>query len=165
MCNANKSDTELMAARTSTIRLSQLFRPDSISLSLDATARDEILSELVSLLKLEPDSHASVCEMLTRRENLSSTGIGRGVAIPHCRTLHVPRLRAAYGRKVDGVEFMAVDEKPVYDFFLIVAPPVEISSDYLPTLGQVAQFVRRPDISARLAQLRTYQEFIELLNE
>ena len=75
--------------------------------------------------------------MLKRRENLGSTGIGQGFAIPHCRSLVVNRLRLAYGRKVNGIEFNAIDGAPVYNLFLIVAPPLEVSNQYLPVLGKI----------------------------
>ena len=64
-----------------------------------------------------------------------STGIGRGIAIPHCRSLVVNQLRVAYGRKQPGVDFNAIDGKPVTNFFLIVAPPLEVSNQYLPVTG------------------------------
>jgi mannitol/fructose-specific phosphotransferase system IIA component (Ntr-type) len=154
-----------MTTTTSTTRLSQFFSPDSITFNLRGSKRDDILEELVSLLRLDPGSHAGVFEMLKRRENLASTGIGRGFAIPHCRTRNLTRLRAAYAHKPEGVEFRAIDERPVYDFFLIVAPPLEISNDYLPMLGQVAQFVKQPDVPVQLAQLKSTQQFFDLLDE
>src|SRR2546430_4370436 len=70
--------------------------------------------------------------MLKRRETLGSTGIGQNIAIPHCRALAVNRLRVAFGRKLDGIDFNAIDGKPVHYFFLIVAPPLEVSNQYLP---------------------------------
>jgi PTS system nitrogen regulatory IIA component len=102
--------------------------------------------------------------MLKRRENLGSTGIGRGIAIPHCRSLVVSRLRVAFGRKPDGLDFRAIDEKPVYNFFLIVAPPLEVSNQYLPVLGKIAQFAKESDTPDRLAKLQTPDEFMELLD-
>ena len=90
--------------------------------------------------------------MLKRRENLGSTGIGRGIAIPHCRSLVVNKLRVAFGRKTDGVDFKAIDEKPVHFFFLIVAPPLEVSNQYLPVLGKIAQFSKEPDVPAAPAR-------------
>ncbi|MDH4350377.1 MAG: PTS sugar transporter subunit IIA, partial [Gemmatimonadota bacterium] len=99
-----------------------------------------------------------------RRENLGSTGIGRGIAIPHCRSLVVNRLRVAFGRKPEGLDFRAIDEKPVYNFFLIVAPPLEVSNQYLPVLGKIAQFAKEPDTPDRLAKLKAPDEFMELLD-
>jgi mannitol/fructose-specific phosphotransferase system IIA component (Ntr-type) len=81
-------------------------------------------------------------KLLKKRENLGSTGIGKHVAIPHCRSLVVDRLRVAYARKPAGLDFDAIDDKPVNHLFLIVAPPVEISNQYLPVLGKIAQFCK-----------------------
>jgi mannitol/fructose-specific phosphotransferase system IIA component (Ntr-type) len=103
--------------------------------------------------------------MLKRRENLGSTGIGRGIAIPHCRSDVVSHLRVAFGRKPAGVDFKAIDNKPVHDFFLIVAPPMEVSNQYLPVLGKIAQFAKEPDIPARLTRLETPEHFLTLLEE
>ena len=103
--------------------------------------------------------------MLKRRENLGSTGIGRGIAIPHCRSLVVNKLRVAFGRKPGGVEYNAIDNQPVYNFFLIVAPPLEVSNQYLPVLGSLAQFAKDPDTTQRLAELKSPDEFLSLLQE
>ena len=108
------------------------------------------LKELISLLKLDDKSEGMLFKMLKRRENLGSTGIGRGIAIPHCRSLVVNKLRVAFGRKTEGVDFRAIDEKPVNFFFLIVAPPLEVSNQYLPVLGKIAQFSKEPDVPQRL---------------
>ena len=75
-----------------------------------------------------------------------------------------PRLRAAYARKPQGVEVRAIDEIPVYDFFLIVAPPLEISNDYLPVLGQIAGLMNDPVMTERLGQLEMPQQFLDLLD-
>jgi len=145
------------------MRLKDFFSADAVSLALQGASKDEILKELISLLQLEDKSEAMLFKMLKRRENLGSTGIGRGIAIPHCRSLVVNRLRVAFGRKPDGLDFRAIDEKPVYNFFLIVAPPLEVSNQYLPVLGKIAQFAKEPDIPDRLAKLKTPDEFMELL--
>src|SRR3989449_11349911 len=86
----------------------------------------------IGLLKLDDKADATLYKMLRRRETLGSTGIGQGIAIPHCRSLVVNRLRVAFGRKLDGIDFKAIDDKPVHYFFLIVAPPLEVSNQYLP---------------------------------
>ena len=104
-------------------------------------------------------------KMLKRRENLGSTGIGRGIAIPHCRSLVVNRLRVAFGRKVSGVDFKAIDEKAVNFFFLIVAPPLEVSNQYLPVLGKIAQFSKESDVPQRLLTIKEPKEFLALLEE
>ena len=104
-------------------------------------------------------------KMLKRRETLGSTGIGQNIAIPHCRSLVVSKLRVAFGRKLEGVDFKAIDDKPVHYFFLIVAPPLEVSNQYLPVLGKIAQFAKEPDVPERLAKLNSPGEFLQLLEE
>jgi mannitol/fructose-specific phosphotransferase system IIA component (Ntr-type) len=107
----------------------------------------------------------TLLRVLQRRESLGSTGFGRGIAIPHCRSLVASRLRMAYGRSRKGVEFHAMDGNPVHHLFLIVAPPLEISNQYLPVLGRVAQFAKEPDIPARLSALSQPEDFFRLLEE
>lgn len=147
------------------MELRQFFTEDAIDLALQGTTKDEILKELIALLKLDEKSEGMLYKMLKRRENLGSTGIGRGIAIPHCRSLVVSKLRVAFGRKADGVDFRAIDEKPVNFFFLIVAPPLEVSNQYLPVLGKIAQFSKEPDVPERLFSLTEPQQFLALLEE
>jgi PTS system nitrogen regulatory IIA component len=145
------------------MRLKDFFSADAVSLALKGSSKDEILKELIGLLALDEKSDTMLFKMLKRRENLGSTGIGRGIAIPHCRSLVVNRLRVAFGRKPEGLDFRAIDEKPVYNFFLIVAPPLEVSNQYLPVLGKIAQFAKEPDVPDRLGKLKTPEEFMALL--
>src|SRR5919199_1027786 len=147
------------------MELRQFFTEDAIKLELEATTKDDVLRELISLLKLDDKSEGMLYKMLKRRENLGSTGIGRGIAIPHCRSLVVSRLRVAFGRKTSGVDFKAIDEKPVHFLFLIVAPPLEVSNQYLPVLGKIAQFSKQPDVPGRLLSLTEPSQFMELLKE
>ena len=147
------------------MQLLDFFSADAISLHLKATKKDEVLKELIGLLKLDEKQHAMLFKMLKRRETLGSTGIGQGIAIPHCRSLVVSKLRVAFGRKLEGVDFKAIDDKPVYYFFLIVAPPLEVSNQYLPVLGKLAQFAKEEDVPERMAKVGTPEEFLELLQE
>jgi mannitol/fructose-specific phosphotransferase system IIA component (Ntr-type) len=91
--------------------------------------------------------------------------MGRGIAIPHCRSLVASRLRLGYGHSRKGIEFQAIDGKPVHHLFLIVAPPLEISNQYLPVLGRIAQFAKEPDVPDRLAALTQADDFFRLLEE
>lgn len=147
------------------MQLRDFFTRDAIELELEAETKDDALKELVGLLGLDEKSEGILFKMLKRRENLGSTGIGRGIAIPHCRSLVVNRLRVAFGRQQKGIDFKAIDEAPVHHVFLIVAPPLEVSNQYLPVLGKIAQFSKLPDVPDRLAELDEPTEFLELLEE
>ena len=147
------------------MELREFFHIDAIELNLKGESKDEILKELIALLKLDEKSEGILYKMLKRRENLGSTGIGRGIAIPHCRSLVVNRLRVAFGRKPNGVDFKAIDGQPVHNFFLIVAPPLEVSNQYLPVLGRIAQFAKDAAVPQRLETMTEPAEFLKLLEE
>ena len=147
------------------MELREFFSEDAVRLELEGSTKDEVLKELIGLLKLDEKAEGMLYKMLKRRENLGSTGIGRAIAIPHCRSLVVNKLRVAFGRKSAGVDFRAIDEKPVNFFFLIVAPPLEVSNQYLPVLGKIAQFSKEPDVPQRLLALTEPSEFLALLEE
>lgn len=147
------------------MQLREFFSEDAINLHLKSTSKDAVLKELAALLKLDEKAEAMLYKMLRRRETLGSTGIGQSIAIPHCRSLVVNRLRVAFGRKLEGIDFKAIDDKPVHYFFLIVAPPLEVSNQYLPVLGKLAQFAKEPDVPERLAKLHSAGEFLGLLDE
>lgn len=147
------------------MKLRELFTPETVRLDLVSDSKDDVLRELVQLLKLDEKSEAILFKTLKRRENLGSTGIGRGIAIPHCRSLVATNLRLAYGRKPAGMDFGAIDDAPVHHFFLIVAPPLEISNQYLPVLGKVAQFAKDPDVPQILQELSSPAEFLALLEK
>lgn len=147
------------------MRLRELFTEDAVKLDLESDSKDDVLMELVSLLGLDAKSEGTLLKTLRRRERLGSTGIGKGIAIPHCRSLVAKRLRLAYGRKVSGIDFQSIDGAPVHNFFLIIAPPLEVSNQYLPVLGKIAQFAKEPDVPRRLLEIESATDFLELLSE
>ena len=67
------------------MELREFFSEDATKLDLEGTTKDDVLKELIGLLGLDEKNEAMLFKMLKRRENLGSTGIGRGIAIPHCR--------------------------------------------------------------------------------
>lgn len=147
------------------MELREFFSEDVVKLDLESTSKDGVLKEMIGLLGLDEKSESILYKMLKRRENLGSTGIGKGIAIPHCRSLVVNRLRVAFGRKSEGVDFRAIDEQPVHNIFLIVAPPLEVSNQYLPVLGKIAQFSKEADVPSRLEDISSSKEFLALLEE
>ena len=147
------------------MKLRELFSEDVIKLDIESTTKDDVLQELVGLLALDGKSEGILYKTLKRRENLGSTGIGKGIAIPHCRSLVVNRLRLAYGRKKAGMDFNAIDNAPVHNFFLIIAPPLEVSNQYLPVLGKIAQFAKDPEVPDLLLGLESVDDFLTLLSE
>lgn len=145
------------------MKLVDFINPGEVQLELADGSKDDVLAEMVGLLALEPRAREILLTLLRKREALGSTGIGSGVAIPHSRSLVVDRLRVAFGRRLAGLDFDATDGKPVRYVFLIVAPPLEVSNQYLPVLGRVAQFCKNSENLERLGAIGTEQELRDLL--
>jgi mannitol/fructose-specific phosphotransferase system IIA component (Ntr-type) len=147
------------------MRLRDFLAPEAIKLDLAATTREEVLRELVALLRVSDTDSETLQRVLLRREGIGSTGVGRGIAIPHCRSLVVNNVRLAFGRHPAGLDYAAIDGRPVHHFFLILAPPLEVSNLYLPILGRIAQFAKDLDVPERLMQLQRPDDLLALLDE
>lgn len=147
------------------MHIRDFLAPDAITLDLQAGNKDSVLPELVALLRAPPRSEETLLRLLRRREEHGSTGVGRGLAIPHCRSTEVQRVRLAFGRSTKGVDYRSLDGAPVHAFFLIIAPPAETVPQYLPTLGKIASLGREADLQARLGMLHNVEELFKLLEE
>ncbi len=147
------------------MRLVDFLDPGAVSLDLSGVTPEAVRAELVALLRIGDRAHEErLCRLLARRERLGSTGIGRGIAIPHCRSLGMTRLHLAFGRHRTGIDYTAIDGRPVRFFFLIVAPPVEVANRYLPVLGRIALLARDREVPRRLARARTVEEIVAVLD-
>jgi mannitol/fructose-specific phosphotransferase system IIA component (Ntr-type) len=146
------------------MKLTDFLTTDSIDLNLKAESKDEVLQRLVSLLPISDKTWETLVKMLKKRERLGSTGIGKGVAIPHGRSLLINRLMLAFARSDEGIDFDSVDGEPSQLFFLIMAPPLEVSNLYLPTLGKIAQISREKENRELLAAAETPEKLITVLD-
>jgi mannitol/fructose-specific phosphotransferase system IIA component (Ntr-type) len=147
------------------MKLSEIVSPERINLDLKATTKEGVLRELVKLLKLSTAAQKSLLATLVSREELGSTGVGNGIAIPHCRSLVVGELVVAIGRSRTGVSFQSMDGKRAYLFFLIVAPPLGDPSRYLIALGKVAQVASRISKDKRIKDLKQRKQVVDLVVE
>jgi PTS system nitrogen regulatory IIA component len=147
------------------MRIRDFLEANTMRVPLRASTRDEAFVELVGTLGIGDRATATVVRQLQRRETLGSTGFGAGIAIPHCRTLAVSRLRMAFGHSPEGIPWGASDGQPVHAVFLIVAPPSEVSNQYLQVLGRVAQLVHDATVPPRLRRLATEQDLLALLDQ
>jgi mannitol/fructose-specific phosphotransferase system IIA component (Ntr-type) len=147
--------------------LSEFFEEDLFVSDVRARDKNGALQELVDALvnagRIKDGD--LLLQMLRQREQLGSTGIGRGVAIPHGRTLSIGRLTVVFGRSAEGIEFDAMDGKPVHLFFLTVAPPQDRSNLYLPVLGKIVETVKSAKNRRRLLGAADFDEVAEVLEE
>jgi PTS system nitrogen regulatory IIA component len=150
-----------------TIQLSEFFEEDLFIPEITAADKKGALRELVdTLVRSQRIKEGDILlQMLEQREHLGSTGIGRGVAVPHGRTLAISRLAVVFGRSQKGIDFEAMDGKPVHLVFLTVAPPQERSNLYLPVLGKIVETVKSARNRRRLLGAASFDEVAEVLEE
>ncbi len=146
------------------MNLASLLLKERINLSLKPDKKEKVIENLVYSIKKEKDAELIVSTLL-KREELGSTGIGKGIAIPHCRSLAVDKLEIAVGRTTKPINFNAIDKKPVSLIFLIIAPPQDPGNQYLITLGKIVQIAKELTKKNLLQQPKTPEEFIELISQ
>lgn len=138
----------------------------AISLELKSSTKVDTINELVDLLysqdKLK-DREAVVAALL-EREKLGSTGIGQGIAIPHCRCAGAPGLVAALGVSKRGVDFESLDREPVYLIFLLVSP-LESSPQHLKALASISRLLKDKFFRQALKEAKSAQEVEKVIRE
>lgn len=146
------------------LKLMDHFHENVVDLDIRKDTAESVLKDLIRLLGLDKRANQELFQMLMRREKLGSTGVGKGVAIPHCRSVLVNKVSVAVGRTHNGIDYSAIDKKKVDLFFLIVAPPIDVSNLYLPILGKIAGIIKEDKILSRMKKAKTPAEFMELLD-
>lgn len=133
-----------------------------VDLDLPAGGTESVLSCMVERLHAAGviSSQEDALSRLVEREKVISTGIGGGIAIPHARTPEVTRTVVVLGRSLKGVEFDAVDGKPVEVVFLILGPP-ESSAEHVKVLARIARLVKQPEFHAAVLQAETAEMMME----
>lgn len=147
------------------MNLSDYFNETGIVLDIPGDSKDQILTNLVELLaKSVPVDKKVVVALLQEREKLSTTGIGFGVAIPHCKTAEVKELQIVIARSQKNIDFNALDGKSVRLFFLLIAPE-KSSSEHLKALAKIARLAKDREIREKLLQADTPEEVVQFLIE
>ncbi len=148
-------------------QLTNYFHEELFLTDLKAKNKDELLHEIVEQFARYNyiKSRDIVLSMLNQRESLGSTGIGKGVAIPHGRTTSTSDVRIAFGKSIQGIDYDSIDKKPVHIVFMIVAPPQDENNMYLPILGKIVEFLNKSKNRKRLMEIETFKEFIEYIAE
>jgi len=134
-----------------------------VALDLEARDKEDLISKLVDMLGAAGvvTDRDEVVRRVLDREKLMSTGIGGGVAIPHAQCKGASRLAIALARTKDGVNFDALDGKPVRLFFLIVGP--EEKGGYVRILARISRLLYTGDLQRSLYRVETPQQAIETL--
>jgi PTS system nitrogen regulatory IIA component len=146
------------------MRLSEILKPECIIPDLKAHDKKGVLEELAQVItECEPSlSKGALLQVLLERERLGSTGIGDGIALPHGKLKELDHLCISFGRSVGGLDFDSIDEKPVYVFFLLLAPE-NSAGVHLKALAKISRMLKDGDFRRRLMNVKSGQEIYNMV--
>jgi len=148
------------------LKISEVLKPEAIIMKIKSREKIAVLKELVSHMvanKFVEDGE-EFQKALAKRENLESTGIGDGIAIPHARTDAVKNLVLAFARSEEGVEFSSIDGKPSHLIFLI-ASPVDKKSEYIMALAKLSRLLRKQEVRRLLKDADSPNEILNIIKK
>ena len=148
------------------MKITEFLAKDCVKMGLTSKTKKEVLEELVNVLVSagKVKDKKKVMQVLLEREELGSTGIGQGVAIPHGKTDDVENLVAAFGLSKEGVSFETLDGDPVTIFFLLLAPH-NASGIHLKSLAKISGLLKDKYFRRGLINCKTADEVINVISE
>lgn len=149
------------------VKITDYMSEDLISLNLKSKNKDDILMELANLIAVSPDVHNegnAIYKALIEREKLGSTGIGKGVAIPHAKTDAADKLTIAFGISSEKVDFKSLDNENV-NLFFVFASPIKDSQVYLKVLARISRLIREEEFRNELLACKTPAEVIACIDK
>jgi len=150
------------------MKLSDFVVREAILTDLQATGKEEAIREMVRSLNhagcIAEGDIEGVSRAILGREELGSTGIGQGVAVPHTRHPTVNRLVGTVALSRQGVDFAALDSEPVDIFFLLISPPNQ-PGDHLRALENISRHLKDERFVSFLRQAQTRENVVELIEE
>ena len=148
--------------------LASLLSAEQIIPEMTATDRwpaiVELIDLLVSLGKIKPEDRDSILASLKQREETMSTGIGFGIAIPHCSSDRLDEVVAAFGRSSGGIEFDALDNAPVKFVVLFIVPKNQFQT-HLRTLASIAYFLNDRSVRESLAEAKSADAILSVFRD
>jgi fructose-specific phosphotransferase system IIA component len=148
------------------MKLADYLCESGITMNLTGADKSEIIRNLVGLLTKTTrisDSEA-IIEMLEEREKLKTTGIGSGIAIPHCKSSEVEKVEIVVGISKEGIDFQSLDNKSTHFFFLLVAPE-KGGSEHLKASAKIVRLFREDAIREKLLSVDTPKEVLHFISE
>ena len=127
------------------MKLGDFLCKKAITVDLKGTTKKDVINEMIGLLVdadvVEKKNKAKVFDIIMAREELGSTAIGQGVAIPHAKYDGINKLVASLGVSKQGVEFDSLDGEPAHIFFLLIAP-IDSAGPHLKALARISRLLK-----------------------
>jgi PTS system nitrogen regulatory IIA component len=148
------------------MRLTDLLHQDLILPNLEGQNKRDVLNEFAALLfeQKKIRDQNEFLEVILAREALGSTGIGEGIAIPHGKLKSLKHLILSFGISRKGIDFDAMDGKPVYLFFVLIAPE-DSPGDHLKALARISRILKNRDFRDRLIKSQSHDEIYNEIRE
>lgn len=147
------------------MKISDILKLDAIIADLKANNKPEVIEELSNSVSPVAGAQAQdVASVLMERENLSSTGIGGGIAIPHGKLDTVKSIAVGFGRSVKGIDFDSLDNRPVHLFFLLLTPE-HSTGGHLKVLAQISKRLKMDQFKERLLSAESTEQIYQIIVE
>jgi mannitol/fructose-specific phosphotransferase system IIA component (Ntr-type) len=150
------------------MKFADFVSPEAIRAQLTATDKEGAVREMTQALLdaggIQADEMESIVKAILKREELGSTGIGRGVAVPHTKHPSVDRLVGTVAVSSQGVDFASLDGETVQLFFLLISPP-DCPGDHLRALENISRQLRDDTFCRFLKQAKSAEDIKQLLEE
>jgi len=141
---------------------------DAIIPELKSDYRDGVIAELVTSLdkagRLGRGNREDIIKAVIKREKEASTGIGKGVAVPHVKHHAVKDVVAAVGQSSVGIDFVALDKQPVYSVILLISPP-DNPDRHLQAMESIFRHLQKEKFRKFLRQAQNAEQIEDLLRE
>ncbi len=145
------------------MEISDILTPERVLVSVRATSKKQALQELARYASQITDlPEREIFDILLERERLGTTGVGRGIAIPHGKLNELDRLFGIFVKLDQPVDFDAVDDQPVDLLFLLLAPE-SAGADHLKALARISRLMRDPTLCERIRATTDADELFGLL--
>lgn len=148
------------------MKLANVVCFDAIVDRLGSSKRDEVIRELVLLLvksgKIKKASAEKIAQLVIKRENEASTGIGKGVAVPHAKCADIKEPVAAVGCSSEGIDFSSLDKQPVYSVLLLLSP-ADNADRHLQAMETVFRNLQKDDFRRFLRQAQSVKDIQETI--
>jgi fructose-specific phosphotransferase system IIA component len=147
------------------MKLSKFCDENLITFELKATTKEAVIEELVELASESPlvKDRDELLRDINHRENMVTTGIGYGVAFPHAKTKATKGIVISFGRSEKGIDFEAMDKKPVFVFFLIAAPEDAIGA-HLNVMARLSYIMKSEENRQKLMTVNSPGELLTILD-